>query len=112
MSLSLSLDVLKVVAAGTGNESLHCKRSLESLCAGGRISVMRHPNKMIGGATAVLWSHHEKLVIIDRSCYHTFVLTMLRLYRLRKLAFVGGIDLAFGRYDWHNHPLNDEEGMR
>ena len=36
------------------------------------------------------WSHHEKLVVIDRN-----------------IAFVGGIDLAFGRWDTHSHSLID-----
>ncbi len=39
---------------------------------------------------SVLWSHHEKLVVIDRS-----------------LAFVGGIDLALGRWDTSDHRLTD-----
>jgi len=37
------------------------------------------------------WSHHEKLVVVDQS-----------------IAFVGGIDLAFGRYDDQDHHLTDE----
>lgn len=32
------------------------------------------------------WSHHEKLVVVDN-----------------KVAFVGGIDLAYGRWDNYNH---------
>lgn len=38
-----------------------------------------------------LWSHHEKTVVIDQT-----------------LAFVGGIDLCYGRWDTHEHPLNDD----
>lgn len=38
----------------------------------------------------LIWSHHEKVVVIDRS-----------------LAFVGGIDLCFGRWDTHAHNLTD-----
>lgn len=49
---------------GQGNDSMKVKRRLESLSP--NIHVIRHPNKFIGGATAVLWSHHEKLAIIDR----------------------------------------------
>ena len=37
-----------------------------------------------------LWSHHEKIVVIDQT-----------------LAFVGGIDLCFGRYDDSCHRLAD-----
>ena len=36
------------------------------------------------------WTHHEKVLVSDRS-----------------LAFVGGIDLCFGRWDTHTHPLTD-----
>ena len=36
------------------------------------------------------WTHHDKTVVIDQT-----------------LAFVGGIDLCYGRWDTHEHPLND-----
>ena len=44
--------------------------------------VFRHPDRFRGSAelTEFMWAHHEKLVIIDQS-----------------LAFVGGIDLCYGR---------------
>lgn len=50
---------------GQGNDSLKVKQKLESLHES-NIHCIRHPNKFFGGATAVLWSHHEKLVVIDR----------------------------------------------
>ena len=36
------------------------------------------------------WSHHEKVVVVDnhRAC-------------------IGGLDLCFGRWDTHSHPLAD-----
>ena len=37
-----------------------------------------------------LWSHHEKLVIVDNH-----------------FACVGGLDLCFGRWDTQTHPLAD-----
>ncbi len=37
-----------------------------------------------------LWAHHEKLVVVDQS-----------------FAFVGGIDLCYGRWDKNSHPLTD-----
>lgn len=49
---------------GQGNESLKAKTYLESLSP--NIRCIRHPNKFMGGSTAVLWSHHEKTVTIDR----------------------------------------------
>ena len=48
----------------------------------------RDPDVLKSGV--LLWAHHEKLVIIDQS-----------------LAFVGGIDLAFGRWDNECHDIND-----
>jgi hypothetical protein len=56
----------QVEMAGTGNESWDCRQQLSTLSDTDNILVMRHPNKFFGGSTALLWSHHEKLVIIDR----------------------------------------------
>ena len=44
------------------------------------IKVLRHPEHTPSGV--FLWSHHEKMVVIDQS-----------------VAFLGGIDLCFGRWD-------------
>jgi len=52
------------------------------------ILITRHPKN----DTTLLWSHHEKLVIIDQ-----------------KMAFVGGLDLCYGRYDTNDHPIVEEE---
>ena len=52
------------------------------------IKITRHPK----GTNSILWSHHEKLVIIDQ-----------------KIAFVGGLDLCWGRYDTKEHPIVEEE---
>ena len=83
----------EVEMSGTGNDSLKSKLYLESLSP--NISVIRHPNKILGSSTAILWSHHEKLVIVDRD-----------------LAFAGGIDPCFGRWDDTSHSLTDEAGTR
>ncbi|KAF2152159.1 phospholipase D active site-containing protein [Myriangium duriaei CBS 260.36] len=40
--------------------------------------------------TTLYWAHHEKLCIIDG-----------------KLAFMGGMDMAFARWDTHDHPIAD-----
>jgi phospholipase D1/2 len=56
-------------------------RSLHS-----NIKVLRHGP----GYMNMYWSHHQKFVCVD---YHT--------------AFVGGIDLCFGRYETHDMPLSD-----
>lgn len=77
---------------GQGNNSSDVKKRLERLS--NNIHVIRHPNKFIGGSTAVLWSHHEKLVVVDRNS-----------------AFVGGVDLAFQRWDDELHRISDEDGL-
>jgi len=50
------------------------------------ITIFRHPCYNF----VDIWSHHEKTVVVDG-----------------KIAFVSGIDLAFGRWDTHNHVLTD-----
>ncbi|KAL2843805.1 hypothetical protein BJX68DRAFT_269980 [Aspergillus pseudodeflectus] len=54
------------------------------------IFVQRSPNQF--RQNTFFWAHHEKLCIID----HT-------------LAFVGGIDLCFGRWDTPQHLLTDDK---
>lgn len=49
---------------------------------------MRHPDHV--SSSVYLWAHHEKIVVIDQS-----------------VAFVGGIDLAYGRWDDGEHRLTD-----
>lgn len=53
------------------------------------IKVLRHPDHL-PGAGVIYWAHHEKLVAIDQ-----------------KVAFIGGLDLCFGRWDNHLHRLTD-----
>ena len=48
------------------------------------IKITKHPS----ATETLLWSHHEKLVIID----HT-------------IGYVGGLDLCWGRYDTNKHPI-------
>ena len=48
------------------------------------IKVTRHPSDKFD----LLWSHHEKLVVIDQ-----------------QIGYVGGLDLCWGRYDFHEHPI-------
>ena len=49
--------------------------------------MLRHPDHLNG---PIMWAHHEKLVIIDQS-----------------VAYFGGIDLCYGRWDDHCHRLTD-----
>ena len=48
------------------------------------IKVTRHPSDKFD----LLWSHHEKLVVIDQ-----------------QIGYVGGLDLCWGRYDSNEHPI-------
>lgn len=66
--------------------SHHTKTHLEKLSP--NIKVLQHPSDLI-----CWWSHHEKIVIIDQ-----------------EIAFMGGLDLCFGRMDNHEHKLLDLEG--
>jgi len=54
------------------------------------LHTMRHPGMEHMAGTMLMWSHHEKLVVVDQT-----------------IAFCGGIDLAFGRCDHKDHRLND-----
>ncbi|CAK8989303.1 Phospholipase D2 (PLD 2) (mPLD2) (Choline phosphatase 2) (PLD1C) (Phosphatidylcholine-hydrolyzing phospholipase D2), partial [Durusdinium trenchii] len=82
------------------NNSRHAKAALTSR----GVQVLRHAatGRAIGaqshlvpglGAGDTWWSHHEKVVVVDDV-----------------MAFVGGIDLAFGRFDSNEHALFDLEG--
>ncbi|KAI8067472.1 hypothetical protein BC940DRAFT_53410 [Gongronella butleri] len=77
MSLALTID------------SEHTKLWLQSLHP--NIMVQRHPDHAsIDNNNVLFWSHHEKMVVVDN-----------------RLAFIGGLDLCFGRYDSHQHSLSD-----
>ncbi|CAO3600983.1 unnamed protein product [Absidia cylindrospora] len=78
--------VYKEVKLALTLDSRHTKETLQALHE--NIIVQRHPNHDVGGT--FFWSHHEKFVVIDN-----------------KIAFLGGIDLCFGRWDTHSHRLAD-----
>ena len=52
------------------------------------IKVTRHPKDKFD----LLWSHHEKLVVIDQ-----------------QIGYVGGLDLCWGRYDFPEHPIYEPD---
>lgn len=90
--------VYKEVAAAISCNSAHTKHALHALCpkgtkGHGNITVMRHPDHNVfenAGDMTFYWAHHEKFIIIDYA-----------------LAFIGGLDLCFGRWDNRQHPLAD-----
>ena len=55
------------------------------------IEIHHHPDTVTGLLNVFRWTHHEKIVIVDRS-----------------IGFVGGIDLCYGRWDTRNHELMDD----
>uniref|UniRef100_A0A7N8X057 Phospholipase n=1 Tax=Mastacembelus armatus TaxID=205130 RepID=A0A7N8X057_9TELE len=76
----------KEVELALGINSGYSKRTLLHLHP--NIKVMRDPDHV--SSAVYLWAHHEKIVVIDQS-----------------VAFVGGIDLAYGRWDDREHRLTD-----
>ncbi|KAJ2158966.1 hypothetical protein GGF46_003371 [Coemansia sp. RSA 552] len=78
--------IYKEVTVSLTINSAYTKRKLQSLHP--NIMVQRHPDHLAGGT--MFWAHHEKMVVVD----NTF-------------AFMGGLDLCWGRYDTHGHRLGD-----
>lgn len=48
------------------------------------VQVLRHPDHAKVGV--FLWAHHEKILVVDQT-----------------YAFLGGVDLCYGRWDDHEH---------
>ena len=80
--------VYRNIDAAVPIDSQYTKFSLLDLHP--NIYVQRSPNQF--RQNTFFWAHHEKLCIVD----HT-------------LAFVGGIDLCFGRWDTPQHTLTDDK---
>ena len=80
--------LFKELSLAIGLESSRAKSVLTQNGKNANIKVLRHPEHSPAGV--FLWSHHEKCVIIDQS-----------------VAFTGGIDLCFGRWDDDMHRLVD-----
>ncbi|XP_071760505.1 phospholipase D1 isoform X1 [Centroberyx gerrardi] len=76
----------KEVELALGINSGYSKRTLMHLHP--NVKVMRHPDHV--SSSVYLWAHHEKIIVIDQS-----------------VGFVGGIDLAYGRWDDREHRLTD-----
>ncbi|VVA96594.1 unnamed protein product [Arabis nemorensis] len=66
--------------------SMYSKRRLQNIHK--NVKVLRYPDHLSTGI--YLWSHHEKIVIVDY-----------------QVCFIGGIDLCFGRYDTAEHKIGD-----
>ncbi|KAG0217601.1 hypothetical protein BGX33_010118 [Mortierella sp. NVP41] len=79
--------VYKEISLALTLDSAHTKTWLQDLHP--NIQVQRHPDHISVTATQ-FWAHHEKICVVD--C---------------RLAFIGGLDLCFGRYDSRTHQLAD-----
>lgn len=77
----------KEMSVALNISSIYSKRVLANLCSD-NIKILRHPDHGAGGV--ILWAHHEKIVCVDQ-----------------KVAFLGGIDLCYGRWDDAQHKLTD-----
>ncbi|XP_031397086.1 phospholipase D zeta 1 isoform X1 [Punica granatum] len=76
----------KEVALALKINSMYSKRKLLNIHE--NVRVLRYPDHFSSGV--YLWSHHEKLVIVDN-----------------EICFIGGLDLCFGRYDNSEHKVGD-----
>lgn len=80
--------VYRNVGTTVATDSLYTKHSILSLHED-NIHVIRSPNQLL--QNTYFWAHHEKLCVIDQT-----------------VAFVGGIDLCYGRYDTPDHVIIDD----
>ncbi|PON88229.1 Phospholipase D family [Trema orientale] len=76
----------KEVALALKINSVYSKKKLLSIHE--NVRVLRYPDHFSSGV--YLWSHHEKIVIVDY-----------------QICFIGGLDLCFGRYDTAEHKVGD-----
>lgn len=85
--VTVCVHLYKEVSFVLSLNSLHTKKVLKARSP--NIKVIRHPHRSVVGGQ-FLWSHHEKIVCIDHD-----------------VAFIGGLDLCYGRYDTPEHTLVD-----
>nr|CAB3461725.1 unnamed protein product [Digitaria exilis] len=76
----------KEVALALKINSLYSKQRLLNIHE--NVKVLRYPDHFSSGV--YLWSHHEKIVIVDN-----------------QVCYIGGLDLCFGRYDSPEHKVAD-----
>uniref|UniRef100_A0A1I8I247 phospholipase D n=1 Tax=Macrostomum lignano TaxID=282301 RepID=A0A1I8I247_9PLAT len=81
--------IYKELRFAVNTDSWYAKMMLKARCPKRNIYILRHPNHLFNAD--LLWTHHEKLLIVDQ-----------------RLAFFGGIDLCWGRWDTQRHPLTDQ----
>ncbi|KAF2127758.1 phospholipase-like protein PldA [Dothidotthia symphoricarpi CBS 119687] len=97
--VKIYISVYKEVSAALTCNSQHTKKALmndlfeKDEPGYGNIRVMRHPDHNVfenASDMTFYWAHHEKFIVIDYD-----------------MAFIGGLDLCYGRWDEKQHPLSD-----
>jgi phospholipase D1/2 len=83
--------VYRNVGSTVLTDSLYTKHSILSLNEE-NIHVIRSPNQLL--QNTYFWAHHEKLCIVDQT-----------------VAFMGGIDLCYGRFDTPDHVIVDDSDV-
>ncbi|MQL92978.1 hypothetical protein Taro_025613, partial [Colocasia esculenta] len=88
MSFKMQIYILlyKEVALALKINSVYSKKRLLNIHE--NVKVLRYPDHFSTGV--YLWSHHEKIVIVDH-----------------RICYLGGLDLCFGRYDTPEHKVSD-----
>ncbi|KAI5065331.1 hypothetical protein GOP47_0020026 [Adiantum capillus-veneris] len=86
MGVKIYILLYKELALALKINSMYSKRRLLTIHE--NVKVLRYPNHFASGV--YLWSHHEKIVIVDH-----------------QVCFLGGLDLCFGRYDNWEHKVCD-----
>ncbi|KAI9022223.1 hypothetical protein CLU79DRAFT_719197 [Phycomyces nitens] len=84
--------IYKEVAMALPLYSHYAKKHLTLLSP--NICVQRHPSRaldVLSKSNLLFWAHHEKICVVDN-----------------EIAFIGGIDLCFGRWDTPAHSLIDD----
>ncbi|PAN31060.1 hypothetical protein PAHAL_5G392000 [Panicum hallii] len=76
----------KEVSLALKINSMYSKRRLLNIHE--NVKVLRYPDHFSTGI--YLWSHHEKIVVVDN-----------------QVCYIGGLDLCFGRYDSPEHKVAD-----
>ena len=87
-NVSVYILIFKEINMALPNDSEHTKLTFDGLHR--NIHVQRHPDHFSANGS-LLWSHHEKLVVIDE-----------------EFGFIGGNDLCLGRWSRQQHALLDD----
>ncbi|KPI40705.1 Phospholipase D1 [Cyphellophora attinorum] len=96
--VQIYVTVYKEVQQALTCNSAHTKHALRALCpegtpGHGNIHIQRHPDHNLFenlGDMTFYWAHHEKFIVVDY-----------------ELAFIGGLDMCYGRWDVRHHALAD-----